>query len=195
MNGPVEIRRLLTPTDAEIQGLAEVLIDCVDGGASVSFMRPLPLDKAAALLARRRGTARRWSPRAPHRRGRAGHHRHRAIDLRSSREPAAPRRSVEDAGAPPRAPSRRRRGAAAGRGGCSPASSGSGCSCSTPRAAMQSGSTLEPDGSGWASFRASRCGPKAGSAIRHFFIARSSRRRPDQPGGTRNVPSRKNAAV
>jgi GNAT superfamily N-acetyltransferase len=49
MNDPVEIRRLLTPTDAEIQGLAEVLIDCVHGGASVSFMRPLPLDKAAAF--------------------------------------------------------------------------------------------------------------------------------------------------
>ena len=44
MNDPVEIRRLLRPTDAEIQGLAEVLIDCVHGGASVSFMRPLPLD-------------------------------------------------------------------------------------------------------------------------------------------------------
>ena len=43
------IRRLLTPTDAEIQGLAEVLIDCVHGGASVSFMSPLPLDKAAAF--------------------------------------------------------------------------------------------------------------------------------------------------
>jgi GNAT superfamily N-acetyltransferase len=49
MNDPVEIRRLLRPTDAEIQGLAEVLIDCVHGGASVSFMRPLPLDKAAAF--------------------------------------------------------------------------------------------------------------------------------------------------
>jgi GNAT superfamily N-acetyltransferase len=49
MNDPVKIRRLLTPTDAEIQGLAEVLIDCVHGGASVSFMRPLPLDKAAAF--------------------------------------------------------------------------------------------------------------------------------------------------
>jgi GNAT superfamily N-acetyltransferase len=49
MNDPVEIRRLLTPTDAEIQGLAEVLIDCVHGGASVSFMRPLPLDKAVAF--------------------------------------------------------------------------------------------------------------------------------------------------
>jgi GNAT superfamily N-acetyltransferase len=49
MNDPVEIRRLLRPTEAEIHGLADVLIDCVHGGASVSFMRPLPLDKAAAF--------------------------------------------------------------------------------------------------------------------------------------------------
>ena len=35
MSEAVEIRRLLKPTDAEIQGLADVLIDCVDGGASV----------------------------------------------------------------------------------------------------------------------------------------------------------------
>lgn len=31
---------------ASIEGLAEVLIDCVEGGASVSFMLPLPRDKA-----------------------------------------------------------------------------------------------------------------------------------------------------
>jgi GNAT superfamily N-acetyltransferase len=48
MNEAVEIRRLMKPTDAEIQVLADVLIDCVDGGASVSFMRPLPVAKAAA---------------------------------------------------------------------------------------------------------------------------------------------------
>jgi len=48
MNEAVEIRRLMKPTDAEVQNLADVLIDCVDGGASVSFMRPLPLAKAAA---------------------------------------------------------------------------------------------------------------------------------------------------
>jgi GNAT superfamily N-acetyltransferase len=43
------IRRLMTVTDAEIRGLAEVLIDCVDGGASVSFMSPLRLPKASAF--------------------------------------------------------------------------------------------------------------------------------------------------
>ena len=40
------IRRLLTVTDQQVQELAELLIDCVDGGASVSFMLPLPMAKA-----------------------------------------------------------------------------------------------------------------------------------------------------
>jgi GNAT superfamily N-acetyltransferase len=42
-------RRLLAPNDAEIDGLANVLIDCVEGGASVSFMHPLPRDRAVAF--------------------------------------------------------------------------------------------------------------------------------------------------
>jgi len=40
------IRRLLTVSDEQVQGLAELLIDCVEGGASVSFMHPLPMAKA-----------------------------------------------------------------------------------------------------------------------------------------------------
>ena len=36
------VRRLNAATDADIRGLAEVLIDCVDGGASVSFTTPPP---------------------------------------------------------------------------------------------------------------------------------------------------------
>ena len=43
------IRRLETVTDTQVQALAELLIDCVDGGASVSFMHPLPLPKALAF--------------------------------------------------------------------------------------------------------------------------------------------------
>jgi len=35
--------------DAAIDALAEVLVDCVDGGASVSFMSPLSRDKARAF--------------------------------------------------------------------------------------------------------------------------------------------------
>ena len=45
-SGAHTIERLFTITDAHIQGLAEVLIDSVDGGASVSFMHPLPVAKA-----------------------------------------------------------------------------------------------------------------------------------------------------
>jgi GNAT superfamily N-acetyltransferase len=46
------IRRLLSVSDAEIDGLADVLIDCVDGGASVSFMHPLAPVKAQAFWRR-----------------------------------------------------------------------------------------------------------------------------------------------
>ena len=42
-------RRLFALNDAEIEGLADVLIDCVEGGASVSFMHPLPRDRAVAF--------------------------------------------------------------------------------------------------------------------------------------------------
>ena len=43
------IRRLTKVTDYEMQALAELLIDCVDGGASVSFMHPLSMEKALAF--------------------------------------------------------------------------------------------------------------------------------------------------
>ena len=41
------VRRLQTLTSREFGGLCDVLIDCVEGGASVSFMRPMTLAKAA----------------------------------------------------------------------------------------------------------------------------------------------------
>jgi len=40
------LRRLPSVDDAALRGLAELLIDCVDGGASVSFMHPLSLEKS-----------------------------------------------------------------------------------------------------------------------------------------------------
>lgn len=43
------VRRLHTVSEAEIAGLAEVLIDVVEGGASVSFMHPFTRDKAIAF--------------------------------------------------------------------------------------------------------------------------------------------------
>jgi GNAT superfamily N-acetyltransferase len=46
------IRRLHAVDDAQIDGLAGVLIDCVEGGASVSFMHPLTRDRAAAFWRR-----------------------------------------------------------------------------------------------------------------------------------------------
>jgi GNAT superfamily N-acetyltransferase len=42
----VQIRCLPTLGQGEIHGLSDVLIDCVEGGASVSFMWPMSRDKA-----------------------------------------------------------------------------------------------------------------------------------------------------
>ena len=43
------VRRLTAPTAAELDALAEVLVDCVAGGASVSFMHPLSFERARAF--------------------------------------------------------------------------------------------------------------------------------------------------
>jgi GNAT superfamily N-acetyltransferase len=45
----VTIRRLDSAGEREIRGLAEVLVDCVEGGASVSFMGPLARPRAEAF--------------------------------------------------------------------------------------------------------------------------------------------------
>lgn len=46
------LRRLHAITDAQINQLADVLIDCVEGGASVGFMLPLPRERALAFWRR-----------------------------------------------------------------------------------------------------------------------------------------------
>jgi GNAT superfamily N-acetyltransferase len=45
----VRLRRVDLASESDLHGLAEVLLDCVEGGASVSFMHPLPLHKAVAF--------------------------------------------------------------------------------------------------------------------------------------------------
>ena len=45
----IRIRCLQTIGEREIQGLSDVLIDCVEGGASVSFMLPMSRAKAEAF--------------------------------------------------------------------------------------------------------------------------------------------------
>ena len=42
-------KQLSTVNQSNIDALSAVLIDCVEGGASVSFMHPLSVDKAAAF--------------------------------------------------------------------------------------------------------------------------------------------------
>ena len=46
------IERLHDPTGADIAELASVLIDCVDGDASVGFMHPLAVERALAFWSR-----------------------------------------------------------------------------------------------------------------------------------------------
>src|SRR5688500_2740711 len=50
--GALRIRRIDAMTESEARQLAEVLVDCVDGGASVSFMHPLEAAKAEAFWRR-----------------------------------------------------------------------------------------------------------------------------------------------
>ena len=46
------LQRLHKVDDAQIEGLVDVLIDCVEGGASVSFMWPLSRERARAFWQR-----------------------------------------------------------------------------------------------------------------------------------------------
>ncbi|MET0661233.1 MAG: GNAT family N-acetyltransferase [Steroidobacteraceae bacterium] len=46
MKDPIDIRVLTASSDREVDGLCDVLIDCVAGGASVSFMWPMTRAKA-----------------------------------------------------------------------------------------------------------------------------------------------------
>lgn len=43
------LRRLTTVSGADVEQLADILIDCVEGGASVSFMAPLTRERATAF--------------------------------------------------------------------------------------------------------------------------------------------------
>ena len=163
------VRRLTAATDAEIRGLAEVLIDCVDGGASVSFMSPLPLEKAVGVLARRRGAARRMAARASRRGGRAGivgtvqlildlpeNQPHRADLSKMLVHRRARRRGVGEARyCAPRRSSR--------------ASSARRLLVLDTASADAERLYARPDGSGSASFRASRSWPAGGLCDTTFF--------------------------
>jgi len=46
------VRRLHTVDDKQIEQLADILIDCVEGGASVSFMHPLSHERAVMFWRR-----------------------------------------------------------------------------------------------------------------------------------------------
>ena len=48
----VRLRELTNASESELRALAELLMDCVEGGASVSFMSPLSPDRALAFWRR-----------------------------------------------------------------------------------------------------------------------------------------------
>lgn len=52
VNAEPSVRRVDTLNDADASALADLLIDCVDGGASVSFMQPLTRERALAFWQR-----------------------------------------------------------------------------------------------------------------------------------------------
>ena len=53
MNAPsIRVRRLAAIEENHLEQLADVLIDCVEGGASVSFMLPLTRERALAFWRR-----------------------------------------------------------------------------------------------------------------------------------------------
>ena len=49
MPAPWPVRRLTAVDESQIEQLAAILIDCVEGGASVSFMHPLTRERALAF--------------------------------------------------------------------------------------------------------------------------------------------------
>jgi ribosomal protein S18 acetylase RimI-like enzyme len=52
MPAPAALRRIDALGDADALALTDLLIDCVDGGASVSFMQPLMRERALAFWRR-----------------------------------------------------------------------------------------------------------------------------------------------
>lgn len=49
MRPSLEVRRLVAVNETALESLTDILIDCVEGGASVSFMSPLPRSRARAF--------------------------------------------------------------------------------------------------------------------------------------------------
>ena len=59
MNSTIAIRSLAALGEREVTQLGEVLIDCVEGGASVGFMQPMTLEKAQTFWRRVAATVER----------------------------------------------------------------------------------------------------------------------------------------
>ena len=160
------IRKLDSIAPHEIAGLCDVLIDCVEGGASVNFMWPMTREKAEATgrsspRAWRAANARWWSPRTM-----AGEIMGTAQAVWADAENQPHRADISKMLVRRNA---RRHGV------------GARCSPAAERAARDAGRTLlvldtaspKPNactnaaaGSAWAPYRSTRCCPTAPSAAR-----------------------------
>lgn len=79
-----------------VEALTDVLIDCVEGGASVSFMRPLTRERAGARIPRLGKVAQKRTSRKKPAAGATG--RPCAMNLAQRQEPAADCRNCLDYG-------------------------------------------------------------------------------------------------
>ena len=160
--GQLCIRRLTACCDRELAALSDVLIDCVAGGASVSFMPPLTPQRASTFwrsVCASAACGERVLLVAED--GRRRHRRHGASDPRPAGEPAASRRDRQDAGASSRPPPGCRRGAARRRRAGGPRRRTARCWCWIPPAAMPSGCTPATAGSAADRSPVTRCSPTA----------------------------------
>ena len=170
MTDDIRIRHLKTFGDREIEGLSDVLIDCVEGGASVNFMLPMTRAKADAFW---RGVSE--SVARGERVVLAAEDESGTIVgtvqvvFESAGKPAASRRSRENAGASPRRAS---------------AAIGAALLVAAEESARAAGKTLLVldtasddaerlyERQGWqrsARFRIMRCGPKGGFCAATFY--------------------------
>lgn len=98
----ITLERLHSLTDDHVAQLSSVLLDCVDGGASVGFMQPLSLDQAFAFWQRVAAGVLAGERALLVARDDVGIVGTSTTGVGPAGQPKSPGRPVQDAGAPPR---------------------------------------------------------------------------------------------
>ena len=167
------VKRLESVADTQIIALSHLLIDCVEAGASVSFMSPLTFEKASAFWRRVAETTARGERAllvAEDAVGTIG-----TVQLILDLPENQPHRADLSKMLVHRRARRKGVGATLLRAAEELARiSASRCSCSTQRARRRSAFMYGLVGNGSVRFRTMRCCRKAAYAIRRFSIAASS---------------------